>query len=118
MNQDEIRALLRRLAALRPEGEPDPDAFARLVEERQRIIDRLGGNDGTLALVRQIIAGSPELRELHAAVMAADKDLLRAARDLRERLRDELQRAGSGRRATGKYRLGLRPSPALIDRSA
>lgn len=114
---DEVRELLQELHALRWEEDREVESFARLLEERQGIIDRFEQIDGSLALVRATIARSPELTALHADIMAQESDLHEQAQALRGELHEALRKTGEGRRATKGYRLGIRPSPAMIDRS-
>ncbi len=114
---DLIRERLQELLKLRLNDDQDVDSFARLLDERQRIIDQLGQIDGSLALLRETIAGSPELQDLHSQIMESESDLQKKAQSLFGELHEALRKTGEGRRATKGYRIGIKPSPAMIDRS-
>jgi DNA-binding FrmR family transcriptional regulator len=116
--REELRGLLNDLFELRWTGSDDTEALERVLRERQCLIDRLERIDGSLTVVRQVIAETPDLRDLHVRLVAQDEDLLRRALEVRDRLYEELRRTGEGRRVAQGYRLGLRPSPSIIDRSA
>lgn len=116
--RDQVLRLLQDLFELRWEKGEDPAALERLLAERQGIIDQLGQIDGSLAVVRKVIEKSPDLQDLHARIMDQDADLLRRSQERRDQLYDALKKTGEGRRAAQGYRLGLKPSPIMIDRSA
>lgn len=112
----QVGELLSRYKGLKLESAVSVDGLAGLIEERQKVIDQLSQIDESLAVLRQTIADDPELQELLAQIMEADRDLMEQARVAHDQLRAALAKTNKGRQATSGYRLHIPRSPAIIDK--
>lgn len=115
-NHETIKNLLQAYLALKPQEPLEPEDLANLLAQRQEIIDQIDEIDETLALVKECIAESPELKDLLTQIADLDKRLLDNALTYKEQLRASLGHTNHGRRAARGYRLRIPNNPAIIDK--
>jgi ATPase subunit of ABC transporter with duplicated ATPase domains len=113
----QLADLLRRYAQLELPHEFDEAALASLVQQRQEIIEQIEQLDGEQTVLRQVIAKSPDVRELLEKIAELDRNLLDRAVERRDALQAALAKTAKGRQATQGYRMNLPQSSAFINKN-